>query len=119
MTPVLLALLALVANARIVPELQPVSDSKFMKQDYPDDRRPKVYHKFDYPYPTIQDGEDYDKDYVQDKNDDGGYWIAQMKYDELKNKLGKEQDELNAALQKLAKERAGLLAAIKREAEAE
>merc|ERR1719321_106331 len=115
MTPVLLALLALVANARIVPELDPVSSPKFMKQDYPDDRRPKVYHKFDYPYPTIQDGEDYDKDYVQDKNDDGGYWIAQMKYDELKNKLGKEQDELNKALHDLMRERKELNEATKRE----
>ena len=43
-------------------------------------------------------GDDRDRSDVQDKaHDDGGYWLAQMKYDELKNKLGKEQDELSKA----------------------
>merc|ERR1719171_3029139 len=125
MMPVMVTLLALIANAnvaeadRIVPELQPVDDKKFMHQDYPDDRRPKVYHKFDYPYPTVQDSEDYDKDYVEDKNDDGGYWLAQMKYDELKNTLAKEQDELKAALRDLEKQQKEVEEAKKREADAE
>merc|ERR1719379_1068152 len=94
---------------RIVPALDPVDeeaphDQTFMKKDYPDDRRAKVFHKFDYPYPTVQDSEDYDKDYVEDKSDDGGYWLAQMKYDELKNILQKEQDQMKKALRDLKKE---------------
>merc|ERR1719395_435676 len=119
----LCTLLALMANGeeqkRIVPELDPVSSPKFMKQDYPDDRRAKVYHKFDYPYPTVQDGEDYDKDYVQDKNDDNGYWKAQMEYDRLKNILQTEMDQLKKALAKLMQERKELEDAIKREADSE
>merc|ERR1719379_2454677 len=73
---------------RINPELKPESHEKFFKKDYPDDRRPAVYHKFDYPYPTVQDSEDFDKDYTEDKNDDGGYWKTQMDYDKLKNDDG-------------------------------
>lgn len=106
-------------GGRINPELEPKSDHTFMKKDYPDDRRPRVYHKFDYPYPTVQDSERYDKDYVEDKNDDGGYWNTQMMYDGLKNKLGKETDELKEALAKLEEEKRALQAARAEEAAAE
>merc|ERR1719217_935384 len=106
-------------RSRIVPELEPVSDKKFMKSDLPDDRRPRVYHKFQYPYPIVDDSEDYDADYVEDKNDDGGYWSAQMKYDALKNKLTKEVDELKDALRNLQRKKLVLDQISKREAEAE
>merc|ERR1719321_391461 len=97
-------------HLRINPELEPTSDKKFFGKDYPDDRRPPIYsheHKLmDYPYPTVQDSERYDKDYVKDENDDGGYWKAQMEYDNLKNKLAKEQREYQEALAKAQKEKA-------------
>merc|ERR1719313_737390 len=85
---------------RINPELDPVSDKKFFKKDYPDDARPAQYHHFDHPYPTIQDSDHYDKDYVKDENDDGGYWKAQMEYDAIRNKLTKEKEQLRRALAK-------------------
>merc|ERR1719240_1108155 len=89
---------------RINPELDPTSDKKFFGKDYPDDVRPPVHHHFDHPYPTVQDSERYDKDYVKDENDDGGYWKAQMEYDALKNKLAKEKKEMAAALAKETEE---------------
>merc|ERR1719321_2451957 len=97
-------------HLRINPELDPTSDKKFFSKDYPDDRRPPIYsheHKLmDYPYPTVQDSDRYDKDYVKDENDDGGYWKAQMEYDAMKNKLAKEQREYKEALAKAAREKA-------------
>jgi len=94
-----------VLHKRIEPELEPVSDKKFFKKDYPDDARPPQYHKFSHPYPTVQDSDRYDKDYIKDENDDGGYWKAQMAYDSLKNKLAKEKAEMERALAKEAEEK--------------
>merc|ERR1719207_158395 len=74
------------AKQGITPELEPVSDEKFFKKDYPDDHRPGPYNHFKYPYPEVQDSDHYDKDYVEDRNDDGGYWKAQMEYDNIRNK---------------------------------
>merc|ERR1719316_2077309 len=88
----------------IEPELTPESDNKFMKKDYPDDKRPKVINKFGHPYPTIQDDTRYDKDYVKDENDDGGYWKTQMEYDRLKNLLSDQKGEHQAALERAKKE---------------
>jgi len=93
------------AHLRINPELDPTSDHKFFKKDYPDDSRPEPYHQFGHPYPTIQDSDRYDKDYVKDENDDGGYWKAQMEYDALQNKLAKEKAELAKAIAKAAQEK--------------
>jgi len=89
---------------RINPELEPVSDKKFFKKDYPDDARPYPINHFSHPYPTVQDSDRYDKDYVKDENDDGGYWKAQMEYDRLKNKLAKEKKEMAQALVKETQE---------------
>merc|ERR1719240_1393323 len=91
---------------RINPELDPTSDKKFFGKDYPDDVRSPAYHHFDHPYPTVQDSDRYDKDYVKDENDDGGYWKAQLDYDAAKNALGKEQKELKQAMTKASKEKA-------------
>merc|ERR1719375_3051342 len=66
--------------------------------------RPPVMHHFGHPYPTIQDSDRYDKDYVEDSNDDGGYWKAQMRYDAAKNALLKEKKDLEAALKRLQKQ---------------
>lgn len=113
------SLLNLRSTEAISPPLEPVSDKKFFKADYPDDRRAPQFHKFGYPYPTVQDSDEYDKDYVEDKNNDGGYWKAQMEYDALKNILIKQKDELAAALRKEIKEKNDLEAARKRELDAE
>lgn len=97
------------ARLGIEPELEPKSDAKFFGNDYPDDRRPPLYsHEgklFSHPYPTVQDSDRYDKDYVKDENDDGGYWKAQLDYDAAKNALGKEQKELKQAMAKAQKEK--------------
>lgn len=85
-------------SEKINPELAPESHKKFFKADYPDDYRSPVIHHFGYPHPVVDDHEDYDIDYVNDKNDDNGYWSAQMEYDRLKNLLHKEQLELKKAL---------------------
>merc|ERR550537_1301666 len=82
-----------VLQERIEPELEPKSDKKFFGKDYPDDVRPAVIHHFSHPYPTVQDSDRYEKDYVKDENDDGGYWKAQMEYDRVKNKLAQEKEE--------------------------
>merc|ERR550537_502656 len=93
-----------VLQERIEPDLEPKSDKKFFGKDYPDDVRPAVIHHFSHPYPTVQDSDRYDKDYVKDENDDGGYWKAQMEYDRLKNKLAKEKKEMAKALAKETEE---------------
>merc|ERR1719272_2287007 len=95
------------AHLRITPELEPTSDKKFFGKDYPDDRRPPLYshEHFKHAYPTVQDSDRYDKDYVKDENDDGGYWKAQMEYDALQNKLAKEKAELAKAIAKAAQEK--------------
>jgi len=87
-------------EVKIVPDLEPESDNKFFKKDYPDDSRPDPINHFSYPYPIVQDSDHYDKDYVQDQNDDGGYWKTQMAYDEVRNKLAKEKRELAKAFAK-------------------
>merc|ERR1719386_260726 len=92
------------AHLRIKPELEPQSDKKFFGKDYPDDVRPKVKNHFGHPYPKVQDDSRYDKDYVKDENDDGGYWKAQMEYDRLKAKVAKEKQQMQKALEKETEE---------------
>eukprot|EP00746_Dinoflagellata_sp_MGD_P161618 gnl/MRDRNA2_/MRDRNA2_88832_c0_seq1.p1 gnl/MRDRNA2_/MRDRNA2_88832_c0~~gnl/MRDRNA2_/MRDRNA2_88832_c0_seq1.p1 ORF type:complete len:323 (-),score=134.95 gnl/MRDRNA2_/MRDRNA2_88832_c0_seq1:7-975(-) len=89
---------------RIDPELDPASHEKFFKKDYPDDVRAPTFHHFDHPYPEVQDSDHYDKDYVQDENDDKGEWEAQWGYDSKKNKLMNEKEQLKEALAKKLKE---------------
>lgn len=103
----------------ISPNLRPKSDKKFFGRDYPDDLRPGRIHKFDHPYPTVQDSEDYDKDYVKDENNEKGEWQAQMDYDMLKNKLMKEKAQLKVAKQKMDQEKLEQQAAAEREKAAE
>lgn len=92
-------------HSKITPPLEPVSDAKFMKADYPDDYRAHVYHNFGYPYPVVQDHERYDDDYPTDENDDSGYWKAQLEYDALKNKVEKEKLQMDKAYLKEQEDR--------------
>jgi len=94
-----------VAIKPLDPKLTPESDEKFMKGDYPYDNRPKVTEKFDGVYPKMQSTKKYESDYVKDENGDGGHWAAQMKYDELKNKLAKQRQKTKEALAKEQRER--------------
>jgi len=94
-----------VAVKPLEPKLTPESDEKFMKGDYPYDNRPKVTGKFDGVYPKMQSTEKYNSDYVKDENGDGGHWAAQMKYDELKNKLASQRKATKSALSKEQEER--------------
>merc|ERR1719428_1874895 len=98
-----------VAARKIEPDLVPESDKKFFGKDYPDDARAAPYpgHKFSHPYPTVQDSDTYDKDYIEDSNDDKGYWAAQMRYDAAKNNLQKQKAQLEEALKRMLKEEFG------------
>merc|ERR1719161_3068839 len=105
---------------RIVPELEPKSDNKFMKDDYPSDQRPNAYGlKFEHPYPTIQESADYDADYVKDENSDNGEWKAQSDYDAIRVKYRKEYKEMMAAKKAMEKELAELEKAKELEHKAE
>jgi len=107
------------AKQGISPALNPVSDEKFFKKEYPDDGRPGPFNHFKYPYPEVQDSDHYDRDYVEDRNGDGGYWNAQMEYDGIRNKLTIEKEQLRRALAKEAEEKKEYEDAIKAEVIAE
>lgn len=94
-----------VQQSDIAPSLHPTSDKKFFDKDYPEDTRPGIANHFDVPFPLVQDAEDFDKDFVQDENEDAGYWTAQMEYDALKNRLARERVEMNRAKQKMEEEK--------------
>jgi len=108
-------------RTRINPDLDPGSEShkKFFGKDYPDDIRAPSYHHFDHPYPEIQDSDHYDKDYVQDENDDNGDWAAQWGYDSKKNKLMNEKSELQKALSNQYQQKNEWEAAVEAEKKAE
>merc|ERR1719478_1660884 len=87
-----------VPGATVHPKIDESHD-RFFRRNFPDDHSPANSGHFDsHPYPTVQESDAYEKDYVTDRNDDGGYWDAHMKYDNLKNKLAKEKQELVDAL---------------------
>jgi hypothetical protein len=92
-------------STKVHPELEPESHDRFFHRDYPDDHSPKVTGHFGHPYPEVQDSDKFDKDYVEDRNDDGGYWDAQMKYDNLKNKLRKEKQDVVDAMKDEVKQK--------------
>lgn len=101
-------------KARISPELEHDSASKFEK-DLPWDKRPKAdpFH-FKHPYPVVQDSGDYDRDYVKDENSDNGNWKAQETYDRLRTKLRREKRDLAKALAKKQEEENELKNAMNR-----
>lgn len=108
-------------HPRISPPLDPESDEKFYKRDYPDDLRPKLHKSFDmkHPYPIVQDSEDYDKDYVKDENSDGGEWKAQTEYDNLKNSIRKKINDVEKAKKNEENKMSELEVAKKAEKDAE
>lgn len=106
-------------SEEISPELRPKADKKFFGRDYPDDLRPGRIHKFDHPYPTVQDSEDYDKDFVKDENSERGESAAQIDYDILKTKLQKMKYALPPLKKKMEDEKKEWLDAVEREKAAE
>lgn len=103
----------------ISPTLSPKSDKKFFGRDYPDDLRPGRIHKFDHPFPTVQDSDDYDTDFVKDENNEKGEGAAQMDYDILKTKLHKMKAALSPLKKKMEEEKKEWLDAVEREKAAE
>lgn len=85
---------------RVIPDVGK-SSKHFFKKDYPFDKRPVAdpFH-FKHPYPVVQDGGEYDKDFVKDENSDNGSWMAQEEYDRLRVKLRKEKKELAEAMRR-------------------
>jgi len=102
------------AVALISPEV-PGSSNKFFKKDYPFDKRPVAdpFH-FHHPYPVVQDGGDFDRDFVKDENSDNGSWKAQETYDRLRVKLGKEKKAMAKAFGKKQDEEKNLKDAMTR-----
>mmetsp|Transcript_69244 Transcript_69244/g.225551 ORF Transcript_69244/g.225551 Transcript_69244/m.225551 type:complete len:314 (-) Transcript_69244:184-1125(-) len=77
----------------------------FWKKDYPDDQQPAPPEEepFDHPFPTVQDSEDWDKDFVEDTNSDNGEYKNQARYDELRHRIGPLRDAVLADREKLIK----------------
>jgi len=103
-------------KTKIHPELDPKSDNKFFGPnkdgaDYPDDRRPKPYAAWKYPFPDLQHSVVYDQDFVKDENNDNGEWKAQNDYDTAKRKLYKERREADDAKKKAEDKRVEILTA--------
>jgi len=86
----------------LTPKLDPASSRRFFLKEYPRDSQPKVGKSFpfDHPYPTVQEPDDFDRDYVKDENGDNGYWKAQTEYDNLRAKLRKEKQDVKEAIVK-------------------
>lgn len=110
------------------PGLDPESDKKFFKKDYPDDTRPAVtgYHtkyqkKYDFthPYPIVQEDGKYDSDFVSDENNDSGEWRAQEEYDKVRIQIAKLKAEVDRLGVKEADARNELEVAQAKEDEAE
>jgi len=85
--------------SHISPPLSPAKDEKFMGKDYPDDLRPGVHHfrryDWDHPYPIVQDGAAFEKDFVKDENSDNGYWDAQHRYDTLRSQIAQQKAKVD------------------------
>lgn len=88
----------------IHPKLDHASSDKF-GEDYPLDKRAVAdeHHKsrFGHPYPAVQDSDDFDKDFVNDENSDGGAWDAQMRYDALRSKIQGAKEKMEKLKRKM------------------
>merc|ERR1712039_472856 len=62
------------------------------------------HYVFGHPYPAVQDGGDYDRDYIKDENSDNGQWDVQMRYDTLRQKIYKEKKKLQKLKEEMEKE---------------
>jgi DNA repair exonuclease SbcCD ATPase subunit len=109
-----------VIEPKLSPTLRPESDKHFFKKDYPHDLRPDptTHHDFESPFPTIQDSDEFDKDYVKDENSDDGEWKIQNEYDRLRGKLAQARADKEKALALEKQKEKELEAARKKEAKA-
>lgn len=90
--------------------LEPVSNDEFFGSehhpgDYQVDESPLPTDKerLDYPYPAYKNVAEFDRDFLEDSDSDGGAWKSQMEYDELRGKVQKTKDIESAAAEKLEK----------------
>mmetsp|Transcript_114547 Transcript_114547/g.227952 ORF Transcript_114547/g.227952 Transcript_114547/m.227952 type:complete len:492 (-) Transcript_114547:109-1584(-) len=85
---------SVLTHRRISPKLDPKSDQVFFRSDYPSDSDASDHEPpaFTYPYPALQDNNNYDADYVKDENGDDGEWKTQMIYDLLRSKIVKRRE---------------------------
>jgi len=74
-------------KAHVIPAEVLEAPQKFEKDLKIDDRPQVGSLHFGHPYPTIQDSEDFDKDFVKDENADNGEYTAQSEYDRLRHKV--------------------------------
>jgi len=74
------------------------TDKKFNKDLRVDDRPQVGTLHFKHPYPTVQDSEDFDKDFVKDENTDNGEYTAQSEYDSLRHKVTLLKQQAKVAL---------------------
>jgi len=74
------------------------SDAKFNKDLRVDDRPQVGTLHFKHPYPTVQDSEDFDKDFVKDQNTDNGEYTAQSEYDSQRHIVSLLKQQAKVAL---------------------
>jgi len=95
-------------------ELEKTSDKEFYGPPYPGDYQldenpktiPEEHGKQEFPYPAVKT--DYDRDFIDDADSDGGAWDAQMKYDQLRSRAMKLEEEEVRSEQRLEEEQVGL-----------
>lgn len=83
----------------------------YKQSDYQVDKNPVTgdeQHRLDFPYPATQENRDYDNDFVEDSDSDGGAWDAQMEYDKIRAKVREFQVKADRAAEKLEKEQMAL-----------
>lgn len=92
-------------NPALEPALDPVSDKEFFGPPHPgdyqwDDSPSSIRQekgRQDYPYPATKTNREFDHDFVDDTDHDGGEWEAQMEYDKLRVRTQQlEKDELDS-----------------------
>lgn len=95
-------------------DLEKTSDKEFYGPPYPGDYQldenpktiPEERGKQEFPYPAVKT--DYDSDFINDTDSDGGAWEAQMKYDQLRARAMKLEEEEVRSEQRLEEEQVGL-----------
>lgn len=90
----------------LVPQLTvPREHDKFFKHDYPhDEHPPRGQLHFGPIYPLPQHDDTFDDDFVDDSDNDGGAYDAQMNYDLLRHRFSKELNDVIVARENLEKE---------------
>ncbi|CAE8603928.1 unnamed protein product [Polarella glacialis] len=98
----------------LVPPLDPRDHDEFFNKDYPvDEHPPRSKLGFKSVYPQLKRDDDFDEEVLDDSDSDGGAYDAQMNYDILRHRFGKEMKDVEVAKEKLKQEAKKLLVAQK------